>query len=48
MEMNWQNLEVSKIETSYRNDCSQLLYKIAVLKISENFQENNHDEILFL
>ena len=39
MEIDWGNMQVFKIETKYRKCCSQLFYRMAVLKISENSQE---------
>ena len=38
--MNWENMQVFKIETNYKNSCLQVFYRMAGLKISENSQEN--------
>ena len=45
--MNWEYIQVSKKETSYRRSCSQVFYKMAPLKKSKNFQQSTHGRLLF-
>ena len=45
--MKWENMQVSKIETSYLRSCSHVFCRTDVPKISEYFQENTCDKVRF-
>ena len=47
MEMNWCNIQVSKIEAKYLESCSQVFYKTIVLKILEKSEKNTCGGVLF-
>ena len=38
--MNWQNMQLSKLETNYTKACSEVFYRMTVLKISASSQES--------
>ena len=40
MEMNRENMQLSKLEANYIKSCSEIFYRIAVLKTSANSQES--------
>ena len=37
--MVWENLQLSKLETNYKNTCSEVFYRMTVLKISADSQK---------
>ena len=47
MEMNWKDMQVSKTDTNNKRSCSQVSYRMVVLKVSKNYQESTSDGATF-
>ena len=46
--MNWENMELSKIDNNYKKSCLQVFNRMAVLEISNSSQEITCGGALFL